>query len=403
MALVLLCVNLKWTQGKDNLNLLLCGAMALSPFLLMLRETRVFLPRIDIPLVGVCACVMLFPAIFHPESIRLDTMLFTCAYCVWFMMIARLLRASSMDAGLLCRLIRTVTYAFALFLLAQQICVLAGLPVIGESVHYHNNSWKLGSLTAEPSHTTVTLCALMLVYAETRRTVSPHVGIIEEFRTFPLFWISWAWVLFSTLNASAYLLAPVSLTPYITRRNAAWWGPAAVLACIAFFSTPVSDLTGTRRIISTFKAVISMDTDSIIAADKSASARIVPTIYGVKALLPPDMEIITGHGVDADKHDTPPRPGVVHRPDEGSAGLFGMLYDYGAPCAAFLWWAIGAAILVRRRWTTWVAFLLALQLSADYNMQLPWMVMAFSMTYKCRVRTDSRLLHAWRTDEKRRR
>ncbi len=130
--------------------------MTISPLVLMLRRARVFIPRIDIPLCLVCVFVITFPVIFHPATVRWITMLFTCACCVYYMMLARLVRIADLSPALICRLIKTIIYAFAAVLIVQQICLVCGLPIFNEAKVYPMAPFKLNSLTAEPSHTSVT-------------------------------------------------------------------------------------------------------------------------------------------------------------------------------------------------------------------------------------------------------
>ena len=70
IGLVLLSINPTWTQGEANKNLLLAAAMCLSPMVLLIKNTRVLMPRIDLPLAGVAIMVMVMPVLFHPESVK---------------------------------------------------------------------------------------------------------------------------------------------------------------------------------------------------------------------------------------------------------------------------------------------------------------------------------------------
>ena len=66
IGLVLLSINPTWTQGEANKNLLLAAAMCVSPMVLLIKNTRVLMPRIDLPLSGVAIMVMAMPVLFHP-------------------------------------------------------------------------------------------------------------------------------------------------------------------------------------------------------------------------------------------------------------------------------------------------------------------------------------------------
>lgn len=377
----LLCVNPGLTQGENHINLLLCAVMCFSPAVLLFRRTRFFVPRLDIPLALVCLLVTGMPLFFHRDTVRLSTMLFTCAYCVYIMMLARLLIVSRLNAYWLMRLIQALVYLFAAVLVIQQLCVLTGMPVFCAAMVY-DNPWKLNSLTAEPSHTTVTLCTLMWIYTQTVRLTRPRAGILRELTAKWPLWLCWAWTLFSTPNASAYLLAPLPLVAFVNRSNIWKWTLAAVAgAGLLLGITGISD-SQPGRLARTITAIFTLDEQKIIEADASASARIVPTIRGAVALAASSpVELLTGHGVDADIREIDDRPGDDDD-DRGFAGIFSMAYNYGLPCALAFWWAIGACTLSRRRPMSILTFIIALQLSADYNMQLVWMVMAAGLAFK---------------------
>ncbi|MDE5645422.1 MAG: hypothetical protein K2I45_07260 [Muribaculaceae bacterium] len=354
--------------------------MTLSPLVLLLRRARVFIPRIDIPLCLVCMFVITFPVIFHPATVRWITMLFTCACCVYFMMLARLVRIADLTPALICRLIRTIIYAFAAVLIVQQICLVCGLPIFNEAKVYPMLPFKLNSLTAEPSHTSVTLGALMYFYTQTRRTEAPDTGLWRELKEHWPVWACWLWCLFSPVNASAYMLAPLALLPYVTLRNSPYWITAGLAAVILFLTFPYGASWTADRLRKTTIAVTTLDDRTILEADSSAASRIVPTLRGAKAIDMTTKETWTGYGTDADQRDMPPRPCDEDR--KGFAGIFSMFHNYGAPCALAFWWLIATVTLIRKRWLSLLTFAFAMQMSAEHNMQLVWVILAFSMVFK---------------------
>lgn len=389
-GLVMLCINPGYTQGAEHINLLLCSVLCLSPFALLLKGTRVIIPRIDIPLGIVCVLVMCTPLIFHSETIRWSTMLFTCAYCVFFMMLARLVRIADIRPSLYCRIIEWIIYAFATVLIVQQICVLAGWKVFNASMIYYDAPFKLNSLTAEPSHTTVTLCTLFYFYNQTKRAINPAFTLTQSISGQPCLWIAWTWTIFSTVNTSAYVLAPIAMLPYLTVRNAKWVAVALIVIIIGFITIPKGYFIHLDRLRDTAVALTTLDDKKMDDADPSSAARIVPTLRGYRALHLADEETWIGHGVDADQRDTEPRP--CDGKNRGFAGIFSMTYNYGLPCALVFWWLIGSVTLIRRKWLSIITFLFAIQMSAEYNMQLIWMILAFSMTMKYDVFNSRNML-----------
>lgn len=399
-GLTLLCVNPALTWGEGHVNLLLSGVMCLSPLVLLWRGGRIFIPRIDIPLLTVCLCVTAGPLVFHPDTVRWSTMLFTCAYCMFFMTLARLLRgACALSPDLLCRMIRIIVYAFALILIIQQLCLLTGIPVPLRNPDYDSVApWKLNSLMTEPSHTTVVLSTLMYFYTWTRRTMSPDESLQTDIRRWPWLWAAFSWTCLSTMNASALVLCPLCLLPYMTDRNSLIIGGGiAALALLAVYFTPAGDLPQVNRLRDFSLAIITGDDKSIENADLSAAARILPTLRGARLIDPADIRTYTGHGVDADIRDTAPRE--PWKNDRGFAGIFSMWHNYGAICAMAFWAALAMVTVTRRHWLGYVTFMFALQMSADYNMQLVWMIMAWSMTFKYCVCGHRRMLAPFKSDK----
>lgn len=371
--------------------------MCLSPGVLLLKQARVFIPRIDIPLGLTALFVTGMPLLFHPESVRWITMLFTGAWCVYFMMLARLVRAARLTPSAFLTIIRWVVYAFAAMLVVQQLCVIFGLPVINAGMVYQI-PFKLNSLTAEPSHTTVTLSALMFFYTWTLRVSHHQEPLATSLRRDWLLWLCYAWTIFTTYNSSAFLIGPLCLLPYLTKRNVLPVAGVVTIVVLIVNLSPVGDLWLVKRLRDTVIATATFNDEAVMKADPSASARIVPTFRGARLIDPTDPDMYVGHGVDADKHDTAPRPTDAY--ENGFAGVFSMWHNYGAPAAIAFWTAIGMVTLTRRRWLSLVSFLFAMQMSADYNMQLVWMIMAFSMVFKFTVCGDRRLLATIPPDEK---
>lgn len=323
-------------------------------------------------------------------------MLFSCSYAIFFMMMARLTRMSlesspsiganptvknihrgSSEIIPICVLIKRIVYAFAIVLLLQQFCVLTGLPVVLKSEVYEN-PWKLNSLTSEPSHTSLVLSILMFFFSLVQSTVRSKYSLWRCIKEYPLLWICYIYVISTTDNATALVMSPISLLPFIRRDN---WIVVTLCGGILlgiFLSIPASGHAG--RIQRIFSGLTTFNDSIIVNADESIAARIVPTLRGASTLLPPDIETITGHGVDADHIDMDPVPGM--RNGLGHAGIFSMLHNYGLPGAISLWILIGFVTIVPGRWITILTFLMAFYLSGYFNMQFVWMVMAFGMVYK---------------------
>lgn len=319
-------------------------------------------------------------------------MLFTCAYCFFFMMLARLVRIAELTPRIILLIIRTVVFIMAIALVIQQIMVLCGISTFGFGSNYVHPllKWKLNSLTAEPSHTIVTLSTIMFFYTQTCRVINPRESFLTNIKKKPLLWLAYAWVTCTCGSSSALILGPLCLLPFVDRDNVFKWLAAACTIGALIFLTPIKDTRHVSRIINTFAAATTLDEDKLMEADLSASARIVPTIRGAVLLNPADIRFYSGHGVDADQRDTAPRP--CDDEERGFAGVFSLLYNYGLLAALAFWTGIAMVTLIPGRTLSIVPFIFAIQIGADYNMQLVWMIMAFSMVFKFSVCRCNQLL-----------
>lgn len=358
----------------------------MTPLALLLPESRRWYPAVDIPALLLILCVALLP-LRHIGMVRWTTQCFTIACCVWAMAIVRLVAASRVNARRLSRLIDWIIVAYLALLLIQQLCVLCGWPVFMASTPY-DNPWKLDTLMSEPSHTVWVLSVLMFYRGLMRRdaVVEDKLkggGIIGCNTTYYV-WGAYLWICFSVPNASAFVLVPVALLPWLTRRN---WAPivgisASVILALCVFTDFAANVQQTR-VSRLMTSIPSLDRDRIEEADPSAAWRINPHIAGVHAVGLTSADDWLGHGTDADRtHAAPPTSNDGN--DEGDAGMFRFWYNYGFPAWLAMLALIGVCTLRRRRPLTIVMFLMALVVSTYFNTQLLWVILTYALTFEPR-------------------
>lgn len=382
LALVLLCINPTCFEGENCMNLLLIAFLCLSPAVLLIKGTRVFIPYIDLPLLIVILLVIFLPLIFFPETIRWTTQLFTAANCFFLMMYARLLRISDLSEDGFIRTMKWIVYAFWMLLIVQQLCVLLidDYVFLGSLIYDVDDPYKLNSWVAESSHLTVVLTIIMIIYALTISSLQPEKSFWKEARTNKWIWLCYAYCIFTTHNSSALIAWIFPLLPFIKRNNFYWYIGVACVAFVILFCSPLKNSWYVERTSDMLVALPTLDDQKIIDADPSGAARIVPSIWGLKSLDPGDIRFYIGHGVDNIHHELPNVP--ASSDGLSTAGIFNLGYTYGIFCQLSLWVAIWMCCYVKRNWVTIVIFLMGVQLAVDYNMQLVWMLMSFAMTYK---------------------
>lgn len=386
VTLGLMCINPSLTQyGTQRANLLLVCWMCASPLLLLRKDAQVWLPRIDIPLIVVALSATLVSGLLHPGSVRIATMGYTAVCCIFFATFVRMLKISNIGSEDLLRLIRVVVYAFSIMLLLQQGCVVAGIDVIGASHYYPlDNKWKLNSLATEASQASYVIGFCIYIYGLTLRHTKPGVSIFLEIAAHPWVWVCFLWIMISTQTATAVPMLLLCILPWLGRKSMApCIGVGSCVVIILFLTTQITEWQPFMRVQRAAFATLSMDVDKIEEADISASGRIVPNIRGLKASKESSVtDLICGHGADADSRDLESLSCWQERGYVASAGIFKMLYNYGLAGALALIYLCGICTIVTHEPRTWLTFLLAIFMSAEFNLQFFWLTLGLALTHK---------------------
>lgn len=294
---------------------------------------------------------------------------------------ARVVKVSEFKPFQLNRTVKWIIYAYAIVLLVQQFCELTGLPVPMKSDMYpYYLKFKLNSLSAEPSHTSILLSVLMFYNGMTRKISDPSSSLFTEWKSNALLWLAYGWTLFSTLNTTAYLFALLSLLPFIERKNTGWLMIAVAAIAILMVTVPLGYIHHFDRFSTSVKALATLDEETIIQKEPSMAFRIIPSVRGAKKINFSQKETYTGHGVDADRRDLPDPPAQIHQRG-GSAGFFGMWYNFGAFCTFAYWAGIFLVVLNPKKWQTYIMLIVALFLSADYNQQMIWQLLLLALVF----------------------
>jgi hypothetical protein len=88
IIIIAMATALSFTLGKGNRNLLLIGVMGISPFIVL--KFRKFYWS-DIPLVLYMFSIVTIPYIFHPESMRWSTVIYSLMFSFTYLAYKQLL------------------------------------------------------------------------------------------------------------------------------------------------------------------------------------------------------------------------------------------------------------------------------------------------------------------------
>lgn len=374
LFIIFLSVSPAFALGEGNRNLLLIGAMLITPIFIL--RYPIIIPSIDIPLISLCAMMIFFPLVLHPETMRWSTILYSCLFCLYFMSFVRVLYHSTFTGEDFLKLLRGLLFAYCIVLIIQQFCVLTGLPIFNVSNYNPLEPWKLNSLMAEPSHSARVLAFLMFMYIITYKRVTKIEDIREILLKEKKVFFSYLYSVLTMGSGTAFLLLFVLIMAFIPIKRIG----RVILFCLLLspmFYFAIDNIQSANRAINFVSSLLQFDEHKLIQEDLSAAIRIVPTIHGAKAVSVFTVDGLLGHGVDADGGLTP-LPSV-----DCGAGSFSIWYNFGF-LVALLFWVFTLYICFLKENTTIsiIFWLLLCFFYGGFNNQLIWFTLSIMVAYK---------------------
>jgi len=361
--------------GAGNRNLLLIGLMFISPFLI-LKFMRFF--KEDIWLYLFMLSIVIFPLIFHPESLRWSTIFYSWLFAMTFMAYKSLLYLDEFKPESYLKLMKYLIYAYAIVLLIQQFCVLTGLPIFNVSNYEPSNPWKLNSLSDEPSHSARIVPLLMYCYIVIKEILLKRKYNFKlDFKEDKWVWISFLWVTLTMQSATAFIFLFIIFSKFLSLKNTIY------LLLILLISIFLIDLVGIHSFERTYKvllATITLNPYKILEVDHSAALRIVPIIFLAKMINITTINGLFGHGIDyVASFLYKVIPGIPKGVSGG--GLFQLWIEYGF--ISFLLFVIFSIKTVYRKgdYLTLVFWFL-LVFMYGVNSQIVWLTIILLYTNK---------------------
>lgn len=373
--IVLLAISPAFALGDGNKNLLLIGAMCLSPYFLI--KYPIILPRIDIPLISICLMMILFPMAFHPETIRWSTILYSILFCMFFMSFARVLSFSNYRADDLAQLIKWLLYAYCITLMIQQFCVLTGLPIFNLANYNPREQWKLNSLMAEPSHTARVQTLLVFFYISIQMYIT-GVSNVKELLSHENKKVIAAFLypIFTMGSGTGFFFLFILCLRFIPKKQVTSLFIAGLLLILTI-AYIISTNDTAKRAANFVAAIVNFDEKRLIREDLSAAIRIVPTLHGAKEVTIFTKDGLFGKGIDADVGLTP-LPSV-----DCGAGSFSIWYNLGFLTATVFWcFTLFICFLRKDMLMGFLFWLLLCFFYGGLNIQMIWFTLALFLSYK---------------------
>ena len=323
IILISLSVSPAFALGEGNRNLLLIAVMVLSPIIILYFGK---FDRINPWLILFLVSIIIFPLIHQPQSMRWSTVLYSVMFCLTFMAYNELLNRSYFTPHNYLKLLKNLILAYFVVLLIQQFCVLAGLPIFNLSNYDTNNPWKLNSLSAEPSHSARIVALLMYCYINIKEVVTHHkYNFKVEIKKDKWVWIAFIWTMVTMGSGTAFLFLIIVFLKFIRLRNlvSIFIFALTILILVNYF-----EITSFERTYKTVIATLTLDEQTIVEADHSASIRIVPMIILAKMVDLTNLNGWFGHGIDYVSSFMYERISGVKEGFSGG-GMFQLFIEYG--------------------------------------------------------------------------
>ena len=373
LILISIAISPSFALGAGNRNLLLIGVMSISPIIIIIYEK---FDSNDVVLLLFMASIIIFPLVFHPESMRWSTVLYSCMFCLTFIAYKRLLYGSNFTVYDYQKLLKYLIYAYFGVLLIQQFCVLTGLPIFNISNYDPKTPWKLNSLAAEPSHSARILPLLMycyLVAAEIRS--GQKYNLKNGMKKDKWVWGTFIWTIITMGSGAAFLFLGVLLLKIIKIRNLT---PVIGFVIALVVLSSFLEIKALDRTYKTIEATLSFDEAAIIRADHSASMRIVPFMVLLKMVGFSSINDWFGNGVDYTSTILSYRiPGVPKGASGG--GSLQIWVEYGIiSFSLFIFFSLITAI--RKEKFMGFLFWCLLVLIVGVNNQIVWLFLILFIT-----------------------
>lgn len=382
IMIILVAVSPAFALGDGNRNMLLIGAMCLSPYFFF--RYPIIIPKVDIPLILLCFMMVGFPLVFHPETMRWSTVLYSCLFCIYFMAFARVLSMKEYNLTDFAQLIKGLIYAYCIVLIIQQFCVLFGLPIFNVSNYSLKEPWKLNTLMSEPSHSARIIPVLMYIFICCKDFAEEKAfNIVNSIRNQTKVWIAFLWSILTMGSSTGFLFFFIVIAKGVSLKKII---SSLIILTIALSVMYFSENKTIQRVKRLTIATFTLDEYTILRSDGSGAYRIVPSIRGAKKVSFQNFNGWFGHGIDADSKDIAPLPGT----NTGHAGSFYLWYNYGLIVSFFFWIISFRYCFIANDIVSTLVWFLCIFMYGGLNNQIIWLTLILLYTYKLLIKNGTK-------------
>lgn len=294
--LVLMCVQIIPIEGIEVSNVKVAG-LIITPILLFFLALKLT----KATFYGFFYIIIIFFSIgFNLESFRFLTVAYKISFITMFMMYYNLIHSQkALNLENFIRILKGLLWAYIICLLLQQVALIIGLqsvPIIN-LVTFLDRGIGSNSLSLEPSHSARIMTVLFI------SLIRMH-EVLWETTNIPLnkFLISNKWLLIGflwsmvTMGSGTAFAGLLLISIYFLKKQ--YISVVLPVILIFYIVLPFIDYEPLNRVQNTIDAFFTLNQGTVIEADHSASARIVPLLNTIFELDFLEAETWIGKGID---------------------------------------------------------------------------------------------------------
>lgn len=278
-------------MGMDKL---LFFALALFGFFFIyFRISRAFV------VATIMFLVQFFVSLFHPESFRVSTLLYSAMLIYSFISIYTLIYDKHIFTNeQFIKLIKGLMYAFFIVCIIQQSLILAGihnLPWL--NLRFLDRGIGCSSLSYEPSSFARFMFVYYFAYIKcTEYGRGSALTIKELFNSeHKKITFIFLWMMLTMGSGTAFICLALLSLNFINKRN--WYYIIPFFLLIIFVILPFLNFEQSNRAVRVMSAMTTLEQEQVEAADGSGAGRISPLLNSFKADFS-KKETWFGHGTD---------------------------------------------------------------------------------------------------------
>lgn len=354
----------------DQRNLGLFALMTISIFILFIHKKVIVA---DLYLILLICTIIIVSSFFHANT-RWSSIIYAIVFLLSHLSFLRFLFMSNYNINDLLKLVKFLIFAYFFVLILQQVSLFLGLPVFNNFGAVNYTTMKFNSLALEPSWMGRIMGLLMYVYIRCRFIISPEKTNLKEFLSSDaLVWFAFLWSSISTFSATSIVFLLIIFFYFLYKtRNLFLFLP------LMLFVIVLSQFFGFDQFYRTYEfalAAISLDPETMIDIDHSASYRVIPYILAFNEIDIFSFKSWLGNGVD-----------YTSELDFGlgtsaGAGLLTIALDYGLFTAIiYILFSVRSCIDIKNFSTIIFWFFLVAMYGISF--QIPWLTIMLLYTLK---------------------